>query len=52
MRWPSARELGDPPGTRGQKIEADEKTGYIDDGTLAFPERIAEVRRIVRPNPA
>ncbi len=50
MRWPSGRDLADPPGTRGMRLEPTEKgTGYIDDGTLAFPERIAEVRRIGWP---
>ena len=43
LKWPRGRELGNPPGVIGMEITADdERPSYIDDGNIAYEERVVE----------
>ena len=46
LHWPSGKELADPPGTWGREIKIeDDRAGIVDDGLIAFEERIVQARR-------
>ena len=47
LRWPSSKKLPHPPGARGEELRPDdERSGLVDDGLLAFAERVAQARSL------